>query len=95
MMDLDRLVHEPARLAILALLSGVDEADFLFLQREAGLTKGNLSAHLSRLQEAGYVGIDKMFRSKTPLTVVRITREGRSALLQYSKSVNWILRWVK
>ena len=59
--DLDRLIHEPARLAIMAILYAAEEADFLFLLREAGLTKGNLSAHLSRLEEAGYVEIEKTF----------------------------------
>jgi DNA-binding MarR family transcriptional regulator len=57
MTDLDRLIHEPARLLIVALLNGVKEADFLYLQKQAGLTKGNLSSHIAKLEEAGYVEV--------------------------------------
>ncbi len=72
--DLDRLIHEPARLLIVTILSGVVSADFLFLQHETGLTKGNLSAHLSKLEEAGYVKIEKTFKGKLPLTVCKVDR---------------------
>ena len=81
--DLDRLIHEPARLLILTILSTVASADFLFLQRETGLTKGNLSAHLSKLEEAGYVKIEKTFKGKLPLTVCKLTAAGKKALSQY------------
>ena len=67
--ELDRLIHEPARLLIVTILSSVESADFLFLQRETGLTKGNLSAHLSKLEDAGYVKIQKTFKGKLPLTI--------------------------
>jgi DNA-binding transcriptional ArsR family regulator len=77
MPELDRLVHEPGRLAILTLLSSVADADFLFLQRATGLTKGNLSSHLSKLEEAGLVRIDKRFVRKKPRTTVTISRLGR------------------
>jgi DNA-binding transcriptional ArsR family regulator len=77
MPELDRLVHEPGRLAILTLLSSVADADFLFLQRATGLTKGNLSSHLSKLEEAGLVRIDKRFVRKKPQTTVTISRLGR------------------
>ena len=66
---LERLVHEPSRLAILTILSGVKEADFTFLLRMSGLTRGNLSAHLSKLEEAGYVNVKKRFINKVPNTV--------------------------
>jgi DNA-binding transcriptional ArsR family regulator len=81
--DLDRLIHEPARLLIVTILSSVARADFLFLQRETGLTKGNLSAHLSKLEEAGYVKIEKMFKGKLPLTICKLTSEGQKALKAY------------
>ncbi len=81
--ELDRVIHEPARLLIVALLSSVREADFVFLQRETGLTKGNLSSHLARLEQAGYVRIDKGFRGKIPQTVCSLTAEGRSAFKAY------------
>lgn len=80
---LDRVIHEPARLAIVALLSAVDEADFLYLLNETGLTKGNLSSHLAKLETAGYVEIEKTYRQKIPLTVCRLTPAGRNAFKQY------------
>lgn len=85
--ELDRLIHEPARLLILTILSTVASADFLFLQRETSLTKGNLSAHLSKLEEAGYVKIEKTFKGKLPLTVCRLTSTGRKALMQYRQQL--------
>ncbi len=80
---LDRLIHEPGRLAIVALLSAVEEADFLYLLNETGLTKGNLSSHLAKLETAGYVRIDKTYRQKIPLTVCRLTAAGRTAFERY------------
>ncbi len=85
--DLDRIIHEPARLLVVTILSGVVSADFLFLQRETGLTKGNLSAHLSRLEEAGYVKIEKTFKGKFPLTVCKLTAAGQKALAKYREQV--------
>lgn len=79
----DRLIHEPARLLIVTLLYAVETADFLFLLRESALSKGNLSSHLSRLEAAGYVSIEKTFRGKTPLTVCRLTDVGREAFRAY------------
>jgi DNA-binding transcriptional ArsR family regulator len=81
--SLDRLVHEPARLMILSLLAGAEHADFVFLARETGLTKGNLSAHLTRLEAAGYVEVEKRFRGRIPLTVCRLTAAGRAAFDAY------------
>jgi DNA-binding transcriptional ArsR family regulator len=91
MSDLNRVIHEPARLTIVALLSVVKEADFLYLLRETGLTKGNLSTHLVRLEEAGYVVIEKTFRGKIPLTLVRLSAEGKAAFERYRKSMKDIL----
>ena len=92
MTDLDRVIHEPARLLIVALLAGVEEADFLWVQRESELTKGNLSSHLARLEEAGYVKIEKTYRGKIPLTLLRLTRSGRTAFETYKKSLDGLLR---
>jgi DNA-binding MarR family transcriptional regulator len=89
--QLDRVVHEPARLLLLALLSGVKEADFLYLQRETGLTKGNLSSHLDRLEQARYVAVEKTFRGKIPLTILRLTPRGRLAFEQYRRQLNHLL----
>jgi len=82
----DRVIHEPARLMIVSLLSALEEADFVFLQRESQLTRGNLSSHLVRLEEAGYVKIEKTFRGKVPLTLCRLTRAGRSAFDAYRQT---------
>ena len=81
--DLDRVVHEPARLTIMAVLYSVESADFLYLLHSTGLTKGNLSSHLMRLEEAGYVQITKSFRGKTPLTTCALTDSGRAAFQRY------------
>ncbi|MGQ9675891.1 MAG: winged helix-turn-helix domain-containing protein [Chloroflexota bacterium] len=81
--DVDRVIHEPGRLMIVAILSAVEIADFLYLLRETGLTKGNLSAHLSRLEQAGYVEIEKGFRGKIPQTTCRLTDKGRAAFDDY------------
>ncbi len=77
---IDRLIHEPARLAILTALSACMHADFLFLQRLTGLTAGNLSSHLSRLEEAGLVWMDKQIVGKRPHTTVGLTERGRDAI---------------
>jgi DNA-binding transcriptional ArsR family regulator len=85
--ELDRLIHEPARLLIVTILSTVESADFLFLQRETELTKGNLSAHLSKLEEAGYVNIEKTFKGKLPLTVCKLTETGQQAFDGYRQQM--------
>ena len=87
---LDRVIHEPARLLLVALLSSVESADFLYLLKESDLTKGNLSVHLSRLEEAGYVQTEKTFRGKIPHTEYRLTSKGKSAFDQYRKSLGSI-----
>lgn len=81
--DLDRVVHEPARLVILVQLAFVEEADFLYLLRRTGLTKGNLSSHLAKLEEAGYIRIAKGFVGKVPRTRLALTTRGRSAYTRY------------
>jgi DNA-binding transcriptional ArsR family regulator len=85
--SLDRLIHEPARLAILSVLYAVKEADFLFLLRETGLTKGNLSTHLSKLEGAGYIEIEKGYVGKLPQTLCRMTEQGRQAFDDYRKQL--------
>ena len=84
---LDRVIHEPGRLMIFALLGAVKECDFLYLQHETEMNKGNLSSHLARLEEAGYVEIEKTYRGKVPRTILRLTRAGRAAFEQYLKAL--------
>ena len=92
--DIDRLVHEPARLMVLTILYTVESADFLYLQRETGLTKGNLSSHLSKLEEAGYIEIEKTYQGKMPLTICRLTEDGRKAFEQYRQQIKQFLEGI-
>lgn len=85
--NLDRVIHEPSRLMILALLHPLEAADFVFLLRETGLTRGNLSAHMSKLEEAGYVKVEKGFRGKIPQTTYSLTEEGRGAYQRYREQM--------
>jgi DNA-binding transcriptional ArsR family regulator len=87
----DRMIHEPARLMVVALLAAVDEADFQYLLQSTGLTKGNLSVHLSKLETAGYIAIEKTFRGKYPLTICRLTEQGRLMLDNYRKIIKGAL----
>ena len=85
--ELDRVIHEPGRLMIVALLFAVEHADFLYLQHETGMNKGTLSSHLSRLEETGYVEITKTFRGKIPQTLLRLTESGRRAFEGYRRNL--------
>ena len=89
--DIDRLVHEPARLMILAILYVVESADFLFLMHQTGLTRGNLSSHMSKLEDAGYVDIKKEFVGKIPRTLLRLTDKGREAFQIYRQDMIRVL----
>ena len=95
---LDRLVHEPARLALLTALAACESADFLYLQRLTGLSKGNLSSHLSKLEEAGLVKVEKQFNGKTPLTRIAVTDPGREAVERHWQQLEQLRskarRWV-
>lgn len=89
--DLDRIIHEPARLLIVTILSTVEQADFLFLLRETGLTKGNLSSHLARLEKSGYVVVQKTYKGKLPMTLCSLTAEGLQAFQQYRRQLDDLL----
>ncbi len=91
MAGVDRVIHEPARLMIVTVLYTVEEADFLYLLNATGLTKGNLSTHLSKLEDAGYVQIEKTFRGKIPQTLLRLTGSGRVAFENYRKHLKKIM----
>ena len=89
--EIDRVVHEPARLLILAYLSVVESADFLFLMNQTHLTRGNLSSHLSKLEAAGYIEIKKEFVEKIPHTLLQLTERGRKAFLEYRLNMKQVL----
>jgi len=92
--EIDRLVHEPARLAIMALLYVVESADFTFLVNQTGLSWGNLSAHMSKLEEAGYLDVEKRFKGRRPNTNLRLTTAGRSALEEYRRRLKQVLDYL-
>ena len=83
MLDVDRLIHEPSRLTIMAHLYVVESADFLFLIRQTGMTWGNLSVHISKLEAAGYIKVKKEFLGKKPHTVISLTKQGKAAFEAY------------
>jgi len=89
--NLDRIIHEPGRLMILAILNAVGEADFLFLIQQTDLTRGNLSSHTTKLENAGYIEIEKSFNEKVPRTVYRLTASGRTALGNYRDRMGDVL----
>jgi DNA-binding MarR family transcriptional regulator len=89
--DVDKIIHEPGRLHIMALLYVVEKADFTFVMGQTGLTRGNLSSHLSKLEAAGYVDIEKTFKGKRPLTLLRLTGNGRSAFQVYIRNMKQAL----
>lgn len=82
-LEVDRLIHEPARLSIVANLSVVESADATYLLQQTGLTWGNLGSHLTRLETAGYVAIEKGYQGRRPHTTVSLTDEGRAAFRRY------------
>ena len=88
----DRLIHEPARLSLVSCLYVVEAADFVFLSRQTGLTGGNLSSHMTKLEEAGHVEIKKSFVGKRPQTILRLTKKGRAAFENYRQMMNGVLK---
>ena len=86
-MEIDKLIHEPARLKILAQLYVVESVDFIFLMRQTELTQGNVSGHLSKLEVAKYVKIKKGYAGKRPQTMISLTERGRSAFKEYVKTM--------
>jgi DNA-binding MarR family transcriptional regulator len=89
--DLDRTIHSPARLMIMTNLYVVESAEYIALMNLTGLTWGNLSTHLSKLEEAGYVAMEKGFRGKKPYTMIRLTGDGRAAFRQYKGQMQDVL----
>lgn len=80
---LDDLIHSRIRLAVVSILAGVEAAEFTYLRDRTGATDGNLGAHMKKLEEAGYVGVDKQFEDRKPVTRYSLTAEGREAFRRY------------
>ena len=89
--EIDRLIHEPARFQVMALLYVVESADFTFIMNQLGLTWGNLSAHITKLEEGGYVAVEKGFKGKRPQTMLSLTRGGRKAFQAYRQTMKQML----
>ena len=85
MTDIDRLIHEPARFMLMSHLYVVKKADFVLLTRQTGLSGGNLSSHMNKLEKAGYVSVEKSFVDRRPFTVFSLTNHGRKAFQRYRK----------
>lgn len=85
--DLDQVIHAPARLNIMMLLYVVDSLDYVFLKNQTGLSWGNLATHLGKLEESGYIRIQKGYQGKKPHSKIDLTPQGRSAFQDYRKSV--------
>ncbi|MDP6627511.1 MAG: transcriptional regulator [Methanopyri archaeon] len=93
-MDIDRVIHAPARLLILSLLYVVESGDYVFLMRQTGLTWGNLSTHMTKLEKAGYVEVVKEFVDRKPHTMAKLTPDGRRAFDEYRTSMKRVLEGV-
>jgi DNA-binding transcriptional ArsR family regulator len=91
-LDIDKIIHEPARLKIMAQLYVVEEADFIFLMRQTGLTWGNLSSHMSKLEDAEYIEVRKEFLDKKPHTILKLTLKGRQSFKEYRKAMDQVFR---
>jgi len=89
--DLDRVIHSPARLMVMTYLYAVESADYIFLQNLTGLTWGNLASHLSKLEEEGYVEIEKEIVGKKPHSMIHLTEIGRAAFRAYKQSMQQVL----
>ena len=90
MSEIDRVIHEPVRLQIMSVLTGVDRADFTFMLTTLGLSKGNLSSHIEKLESVGYVKVHKSFSGKMTLTEYSLTKKGKKALDHYWNALDQI-----
>ncbi|MGV6815619.1 MAG: winged helix-turn-helix domain-containing protein [Phycisphaerales bacterium] len=90
--SLDRVLHEPARLGIMSCLYVVEDADFVFLQSQTGMTGGNLSSHLKKLKDAGHLEITKTFHNERPRTTIALTKDGRASFEKYISTISSLLK---
>jgi len=89
-MEIDKIIHEPARLRIMMILDGLDQVDFTFLATTLSLTRGNLNRHIEKLESAGYLNVKRSFKGKVRNTSYQITQEGSKALTQYWENIDAI-----
>ncbi len=91
LVGIDQVIHASARLMVLTYLYVVESADYVFLMRLTGLTWGNLSTHITKLEEAGYITVNKEFRGKKPHSTIHLTKQGRTAFREYKNSMQQVL----
>ncbi len=91
-MEIDKIIHEPARLRIMMILAGVEQADFNFLVTTLGLTRGNLNRHMEKLESAGYLKVQRSFKGKVRNTSYQLTQKGSKALAQYWENLDAVRR---
>jgi DNA-binding MarR family transcriptional regulator len=91
-MEIDKIIHEPARLRIMMILAGVEQADFNFLLKTLSLTRGNLSRHVEKLESAAYLKVKKSFNGRIPNTSYQLTHKGSKALAQYWENLDAVRR---
>ena len=89
-MEIDKIIHEPARLRIMMILDGLEQADFTFLARTLSLTRGNLNRHMEKLESAGYLKVNRSFKGKVRNTSYQLTQKGSKALAQYWENLDAI-----
>ena len=92
--EIDRIIHEPARLRIMAQLYVVDSADFIFIMTQLGMTWGNLSSHMTKLEDAEYIEVQKEFLNKKPRTILKLTQKGRKAFVEYRKMIDQVFNGI-
>jgi DNA-binding MarR family transcriptional regulator len=89
--EIDQVIHAPARLMVLVHLYVVESVDYVFLKNQTGLSWGNLATHVNKLEEAGYVAIEKGYKGKKPHTMIRLTKRGRAAFKDYKQNMQQVL----
>lgn len=89
--EIDQLIHAPSRLRVMTYLYVVDSIDFVYLKRLTGMSWGNLSTHLTKLEEGGYISLRKSFQDKKPNTMIQLTGEGREAFRRYKDGMQQAL----
>jgi DNA-binding MarR family transcriptional regulator len=89
--EIDQVIHTPTRLMVLVYLYVVESVDYVFLRRITGLTWGSLATHINKLEEAGYIAVDKGYQGKKPHTTIRMTEQGRNAFKEYKDRMQELL----
>ncbi|MBT8472949.1 MAG: transcriptional regulator, partial [Marinicaulis sp.] len=90
--EIDDVIHGRVRLSVMAYLSGAGVADFTLLRKKVGVTDGNLSVHIRKLEDAGYIRVEKKFLNRRPQTLCHLTRKGRESWIAYIARMEELMR---